>query len=285
MSRTLRTALLKLEGGGALAASHFTPAQRDALDQFARQTGAVRCQRQGRGDVYGISDQVVFATHLAQLSPLAKGDIPADLPLRAQHIARARGSKAGRHQHAYYYPPLKAVGDEVVWRNADHETELPLSRLTRDFGVASLRLEREDGWCSEQALWLVENQALFDRTDWFPAGAPATLLYYGGQLDGRLLAWLARRPRASRVMLFPDYDGVGLANVARLHARLGDACTCWLMPDWSRKLASYGKQDLWRDTLPQFTGAVAQLPDYLRPLAAQMRNSGLALEQEAIWLS
>jgi len=131
----------------------------------------------------------------------------------------------------------------------------------------------------------VENQALFDRTDWLPVGTQATLLYYGGQLDGRLLAWLGQRPRASRVVLFPDYDGVGLANFARLFAQLGDTCECWLMPDWQSKLARYGSQRLWQDTLREFTSAVPQLPDYLGPLTEQMRQSGRALEQEAVWLS
>lgn len=130
----------------------------------------------------------------------------------------------------------------------------------------------------------MENQALFDRTDWLPTGTQATLLYYGGQLDGRLLAWLGQRPRASRVVLFPDYDGVGLSNFARLHAQLGEACECWLMPDWQSKPAHYGNQKLWRDTLQEFTNAVTQLPDYLSPLTEQMRRSGVALEQEAVWL-
>ena len=130
----------------------------------------------------------------------------------------------------------------------------------------------------------MENQALFDRTDWLPANTVATLLYYGGQLDGRLLAWLAGRPRARRIVHFADYDGVGLANFARLHALLGDACECWLMPDWSDKLARYGSNRLWRDTLREFTAAAARLPDYLLPLTRQMQQSGLALEQEAVWL-
>jgi hypothetical protein len=179
---------------------------------------------------------------------------------------------------------LKAVGDEVLWRQGEHGRELPLSQLTRDFGATSLRMEIEDAWQTGQPLWLVENQALFDRTDWLPGGTQVTLLYYGGQLDGRLLAWLARHPRANRVVLFPDYDGVGLANFARLYALLGDACECWLMPDWHIKLARYGSQRLWQDTFRDFTNAVSQLPDYLGALTEEMRQSGLALEQEAVWL-
>jgi len=285
VDRTLRAALLKLHGQQTLPASHFTAAQRNALDRFARQTGAVICQRHGRGDVYRVNDPRLFEIHLSALSPKVDMLATEDLPLRAQHIAHARDSKASDHQHKYYYPLLKAVGEKVFWRQGEHGSELPLSELTDHFGATSLRLETDDTWQSELPLWLVENQALFDRTDWLPLGTQATLLYYGGQLDGRLLAWLGKRPRASRIVLFSDYDGVGLANFARLFAQLGDTCEYWLMPDWQEKLARYGSHKLWQDTLRKFTSAAQQLPDYLRPLTEQMRQSGLALEQEAVWLS
>ena len=282
--QTLRAALLKLRGKGSVPASQFTPAQRNALDRFARQTGAVSCQRQGRGDLYCICDPAVFETHVIELSPQVAPSVAQQLPLRAQHVAHARNSKARHHQHASYYPLLKAVGDSVTWREDERDAELALGAVTRDFGAATICIQPNDAWHTEQALWLVENQALFDRTDWLPEGTLATLLYYGGQLDGRLLTWLSQRQRASRVILFPDYDGVGLANFARLYEMLGDACECWLMPQWESKLARYGSNPLWRDTLRHFTGAVDHLPAYMRDLTVQMQRLGLALEQEAVWL-
>lgn len=282
--QALRAALLKLHSKGSVPASQFTPAQRNALDRFARQTGAVSCQRQGRGDVYGICDQAVFETHVVELSPQVEPSVAEQLPLRAQHVAHARNSKARQHQHDSYYPLLKAVGDAVSWFEGEHGAELALSAFTRNLGAATLRIQPDDAWHTDQALWLVENQALFDRTDWLPEGTLATLLYYGGQLDGRLLTWLSQRQRASRVILFPDYDGVGLANFARLYEMLGDACECWLMPQWESKLARYGSNPLWRDTLRHFTGAVDHLPAYMRDLTVQMQRLGLALEQEAVWL-
>ncbi len=284
MDSTLRAALLKLHGQSTLPVSQFTPAQRSALDGFARQTGAVICQRQGRGDVYRVSDPQLFEIHLVGLSPQVEMPTTESLPLRAQHIAHARNSKARNHQHESYYPQLKAVGDRVFWHQDEHGNQLPLSQLTQDYGAASLRLQAEDSWQTAQPLWLVENQALFDRTDWLPADTQATLLYYGGQLDGRLLAWLARQPRASRVILFPDYDGVGLANFARLVTLLGEACECWLMPDWQTRLERYGSHRLWQDTYREFNSVVSQLPDYLSPLTDRMYQTGLALEQEAVWL-
>lgn len=282
--QALRAALLKLQAKSPIPASQFTPAQRSALDRFARQTGAVICLRQGRGDVYSVCHQALFDAHVTQLSPQVEPSIAEQLPLRAQHVANARDSKARRHQHGQYYPLLKAVGDVVSWHEAERGVELALSAATRDFGAASLSIQSHDAWHSEEALWLVENQALFDRTDWLPEGTQASLLYYGGQLDGRLLSWLGHRPRASQVILFADYDGVGLSNFARLREALGDACDFWLMPQWERKLARYGSVQLWRDTLRHFTTAVAQLPASVRELTELMQHLGMALEQEAVWL-
>ena len=282
--QTLRVALLKLMGKGAVPVSQFTHAQRKALDGFARQTGAVGCQRQGRGDAYCIADQAVFDAHLVALYPQTEAATSEQLPLRARHIAQARNSKAGAHEHGSYYPLLKAVGDSVMWREGARGNELALGMLTRDFGAATLRIQPDDAWHTEQALWLVENQAIFDRTDWLPEGTGATLLYYSGQLNGKLLSWLSTRARASRIICFPDYDGVGLANFSRLHAVLGNGCEFWLMPAWEDKLKRYGNHQLWRDTLQHFTSVVNHLPDYLDPLTERMQNSGLALEQEAVWL-
>ncbi len=282
--QALRAALLKLHARSPLPASQFTPAQRSALDRFARQTGAVDCQRQGRGDVYGICDRAVFHAHLLELSPQIGVSGTEQLPLRAQHVAHACNSKARDHQHGSHYPLLKAVGEGVSWRGSEEDSELALSAVTRDFGAATLCIQTDDAWHTKQALWLVENQALFDRTDWLPEGTQATVLYYGGQLDGRLLSWLGRRPRASQVILFPDYDGVGLANFARLHGVLGDACELWLMPQWESKLARYGSHAIWRNTLRHVPEAVEKLPGYVQDLIDQMQRRGLALEQEAVWL-
>jgi len=284
MDTILRAALHKLHEQKTLAASHFTPAQRQALDRFGRQTGAVQCQRQGRGDVYRIAKAQILEQHLRALSPQFEMAATDDLPLRAQNIAVSRDSKAGDHQHDSYYPRLKAVGKKVIWHNAERGCEHDLSRLSQDFGAASLRLERNDGWQTPYPLWLVENQALFDRTDWLPAATQATVLYYAGKLDGRLLAWLSTKPRASEVILFPDYDGVGLANFLRLHKALRGNCTFWLMPEWEKKLIRYGNARVWQKTLNEFPDPSTPLPDDLRPLAERMRERGLALEQEAVWL-
>lgn len=281
--RALRAALLKLRLADSVPASQFSQSQRLALDRFARQTGAVLCQRKGRGDIYLITDQALFATHLAAISPGHDLDT-SNTPVRAQHIAYARDSKAGMHQHEFHYLVLKAVGDSIFWQEAKTQTILPLSQHTDTFGAAALRIHPDDGWASGHPLWLIENQALLDRTDWLPNASPATLVYYSGQFSNTLIDWLAHRQRGSQILHFPDYDGVGLSNFARLYARLGEACTFWLMPDWQYRVSHYGSNHLWRKTRAHFENAANLLPEYLKPLMRHMQENALALEQEAIWL-
>ena len=282
--RVLLAALLKLHAAGSLPASQCTPSQRKKLDLFARQTRAISCQRQGRGEVYRVEDAELFSQHVKAASPGLDSSQRNEIPLRAQHIADARNSKAGKSQHERYYLLLKAVGSSVTWNEIYRGTELALTQATENYGVASLAVEQEDGWQTEQDLWLIENQAPFSQTNWLPRGTQASIVYYAGQLNGVLVDWLKSRPRAKNVIHFPDYDGVGLANFVRLHQALHGNCSFWLMPDWSGKLAKFGNNQLWRDTLREFTKAQPKLPDYLLPLAQQMLTSGLALEQEVVWL-
>jgi len=299
----LRTALLRLNGQNPLPVSAFTPAQRRALERFGQQTGAVQFLARGSGGSYRISNPAVFALHLRTLSPEAfvspcqasQDEEPAshdaepashgaDLPSRAHNIGHRRDSKAGRHAHDAGYVLLKATGP-LDWHAPTRDLHLPLAAHTRDFGAACLRITPDDDWHTGAPLWLIENQALFDRTDWLPPGPAVTLLYYNGQLSDLLVRWLAARPRGSRLIHFPDYDGIGLANFARLHAQLGDACHFWLMPGWADSLQRYGSHALWLRTLDPFLRVRPDLPSHLAPLLTQMELNGLALEQEAVWLT
>ena len=186
-----------------------------------------------------------------------------------------------------YYLLLKGAGSGVTWSNG-HST-LNLSDATRDYGAATLGIRIKDDWTSDQTLWLIENQNLFDNLDWLPDGTVASVAYYGGQLSNLLIHWLAKTPRAKKVILFPDYDGVGLMNYARLRSELTEDCEFWLMHDWSRLLEKYGNPKVWLDNLDSFEAAYDRLYDgadqALLQLMETMRKQAMALEQEAIWLT
>lgn len=288
MSRALAEALSRLQdAGGELAASRFSADQKKVLEQFMRTTGAVQLQTRGRGNIYRVIQPQVFAAHLQQLRPVHAQEL-ADVPVRAGNVARFRDSKGGQTRHAQGYLLLKAVGDGVRWQDGEGR-DIELAAVTALCGAAALAIRADDDWHSAQPLWLVENQALFDDLSWMPDGAAGSVCYYAGNIPGQLLDWLAARARTPRVVLFADYDGVGLQNYARLHVRLGSVCEFWLMPSWRDLLEKYGNHQLWVDTSTSFHDALARLgelglPADVAELAESMRLTGRALEQEAVFL-
>lgn len=289
MSRALADALGKLLAGqGSAAATLFTPAQRRELDAFARQTGAVRRLTQGRGASYQLSDTGLAQAHLDALRPVAAAQLDPLLPVRANLIARTRNSKGGSHGHGVGYLLLKAAGPDVTWQRGDG-VSIDISGATQSAGVAGLAIAPADGWHSAQPVWLVENQALFDRLDWLPAGAHGSVVYYGGQLSNLLLDWLAQRSRTAKIMFFPDYDGVGLLNYCRLVDKAMSECEFWLMPGWLDLLRKYGSNSVWQNTSKEFNAALVRLeqrgmPPELDQLCRALSLHGLALEHEAVWL-
>ena len=289
MSRPLADALEKLLGaGGKLASSQLTMGQRRELEEYGRRTHAVRQVVSGRGSLYQVAAMEQVETQLAQLRPGYGQQSADEFPLRAQNLARNRGSKAGVARHDVQYLLLKAVHAGQYWHDGKGRV-LDVSLLTQTCGAAALAVSSGDGWHTSAPLWLIENQALFDDPSWLPAGVGGTLCYYSGQLSGLLLNWLAKRSRASQVILFPDYDGIGLQNFARLYELLGDACAFWITPDWEQLLSRYGSQQIWQDNLANYQDAVRRLralgmPSELAELCDALQGSGLALEQESVFL-
>lgn len=298
MSRSLVAALAKLlEGEGSAQtqtcrASAFTTAQRLALEDLGRRTGALRVRLEGRGSVYQVINVEILNSHLKNLRPQHGDEIDPSIPKRAANIANSRSSKGRAHGHDLHYLLVKSISDDVVWRNhPDEETHVfDLAKATKVAGAGVLAIREDDDWLSDEPLWLVENQTLFDRLDWLPAGAYGTVAYYAGQLPGRLLTWLAHKPRAPEVIIFPDYDGVGLLNYAKLLEVCRSPCRFWLMPDWPSLLRKYGSNVVWKNTLSDFHAAYprlkgADVPQGVLDLCAELSKQGLALEHESVWLN
>ena len=294
MSKTLQAALAKLiEHPEGLPASALTPAQRKVLEAWGRNTGAMHATPSGRGVIYKVRDSSVLNAHLQSLRPHSQDALPASLPQRAANIALARNSKGRAHSHSTHYLLLKSVGDHVIWRNAEGRM-LHLAEATATAGVGALAVQADDTWHSEQPLWLVENQALFDHLDWFPQGQASSIAYYAGQLNGKLLEWLASQARTPKLVLFPDYDGVGLQNFARLKKLSITPPRLWMIPKWRELLQTYGSASLWQNTRLQFEAASQALlhgalesdteNEWLELIQA-MRETGLALEQEVVWMA
>lgn len=295
MSQRLRAALGKLrQAETGLAGSALTPAQRRALEAFASQTGSVQMRPGGRGVVFVILQPAIVERHWRDLTPIQADALPEDLPDRANNIAGTRSSKGAYHRHGRHYLLLKAGPGEVIWQDKAGHC-LDLRQATDQQGAGVLAVETGSSWRAPGPLWLVENQALFDRLDWLPDESVAqnntgsSIAYYAGQLPTALVDWLAEQPRASELWCFPDYDGVGLLNYARLKARLGESVRLWLMPEWQIRLTRFGSNGLWQDTAREFHAARQRLESLeddpqVQALMRAMQAQGLALEQEAVWL-
>ncbi|MGL5343505.1 MAG: DUF7281 domain-containing protein [Plesiomonas sp.] len=290
MSHALRAALRKLRESTAqtLPASALTSAQRRALESFAQATNSVRLKTQGRGVVFEVTQPAVIERQWYQLVPREDELLSATLPNRARNIATTGSSKSAQHGHDTHYLLLKAAAGAVWWQNTEGH-QLDLRYATDHQGAAVLAINPQNHWYTEGSLWLVENQALFDRLDWLPDTDNITVAYYSGQLPNTVIEWLLESPRASAIWFFPDYDGVGLLNYARIKSKLANAVRFWLMPDWLQQLTDLGSQHLWQSSQREFNAMLQHIayPKFepeLKHLIDTMQRQGKALEQEAVWL-
>ncbi len=288
MNRSLREALIKLENsGGECPGSRFTPSQKRVLDEFIIRTACLTKMRQGNGTVYRISNPPVFMQNLRELRPDAELDNQA-VPVRAQNLGLTRSTKGRKNSHEASYRLLKATIPGITWQC--DEKALDLWQLTSLAGALAVDISQAHvSLTTDSPLWLVENQGLLDDTSWVPEDLHGSVLYYQGQVSDRLVEWLCRQKRSPRILFFPDYDGVGLENYARLRKALGEDIELWLMPDWKRKLERYGDPEVWRNTLKYVANAEQKMDFYQEPeevleLVEAIKLSGKALEQEAVFL-
>jgi len=279
-----------LNNSGVLKKSELTVGQRKALEELMQQTRFIEIVKQGRSTFYRATNKTALENYLAQQQPLTEVELPTDIPDRSRNVGLHGGSKKGKSTHNNYYLLMKAWGDDVIWSNG--KTQMDVVALTQQFGLAALQVSVNQSWQCNKPLLLIENQALFDRCDWLESSFEGCLIYYAGQLPDILLQWLAERPRSSQVILFPDYDGVGLSNYVRLLESIHPETKAdfYWMPNWQDKLQMFGDSTVWAKTHTLFENACHKLQaidamdENFQQLAKLSQRAGKALEQEAVWL-
>lgn len=289
-SKALISAVKILLIENSVISSCFTKKQQNFLNDLAKNTGIIKIIQQGRGFSYQVANFCALQSYLKEMQPLDETELTTDLPRRSRNIGLYKNSKQSKSEHSIFYVLLKAVGNEVIWRN--NENQANISEQTKLQGVSSLMLETEDHWQSQHPLFLVENQALFDFLNWLPADFNGSIIYYGGHTKQKLLNWLAHKKRVTELILFADYDGVGLNNFLRLGRVVKNRYSChfYLMQNWQEKLKLFGNQKIWQDNQTLFYNAVQGMKEInaltpeLNELINQMQILGKGLEQEAIWL-
>ena len=202
---------------------------------------------------------------------------------RLRNLAINKDTKAGLTTLEYSYYLCKAIGDNVF------VNEVNVSDVSKSIGCFALPVRNDsEGIICRGSLLLVENQQLLDDLRWVPSDFNGIILYYAGNLSARLRMWLTKSSFVS-VILFPDYDAVGINNYANLVETLPDAQWFW-MHDWKMKLEKYGCKELRRkgNQESMFDTLWSNFKEYgfpdaeLESLMTEIRKQGKMLEQEAV---
>ena len=265
-----------------VAFSSIAQSLRKELEVWAERKGCISIQKAGKGKVFKVVDEKTLEWEITRLAP--KKDLD-NLPVRVQNLAKNSNTKAGQTMLDFSYLLCKAVGDGVIVNGVD------VSFITKSLGCFALPIKDDsDGFECNGSLILVENQQLLDDLRWMPSGFNGIILYYAGNLSARLRAWLTKSSFAG-VILFPDYDAVGISNYANLVETMPAARWYW-MDDWENKLIEHGSSELRKK---ENQGALFEnlwnrfkengFPDEnLEKLMVEIRRQGKMLEQEAILL-
>lgn len=265
-----------------VAFSSIAQSLRKELEIWAERKGCISIQKAGKGKAFKVVDEKTLEWEIARLAP--KKDLD-DLPARVQNLAKNSNTKAGQTTLDFSYFLCKAVGDGVSVNGVD------VSFITKSLGCFALPIKDDsDGFECNGSLILVENQQLLDDLRWIPSDFNGIILYYAGNLSARLRAWLTKSSFAS-VILFPDYDAVGINNYANLVESSPNARWYW-MNDWEKKLIEHGSSELRKkgnqDALFENLWNRFKENGYpdenLEKLMVEIRRQGKMLEQEAILL-
>ena len=263
-----------------VAFSSIAQSLRKELEIWAERKGCISIQKAGKGKVFKVVDEKTLEWEITRLAP--KKDLD-NLPVRVQNLAKNSNTKAGQTALDFSYFLCKAVGDCVIVNGVD------VTFITKSIGCFALPIKDDsDGFECNGSLILVENQQLIDDIKWVPTDFVGVVLYYAGNLSARLRTWL-RKSSFARVILFPDYDAVGINNYANLVETLPDAQWFW-MHDWKMKLKKYGCKELRRkgNQESMFDTLWSNFKEYgfpdaeLESLMTEIRKQGKMLEQEAV---
>lgn len=278
--------LRQLESCEKISFSEVPKSVLDELKSFGEQKGCFSVEKNGRGRIFKISNLSILQNEINRLKP----DVDLNsASYRARNLAINNDTKAGQTTLQFSRFHCKAIGENICIENKNLTQDV--SAVTKCLGGFNLTIEdNSEGVKCNSTLILVENQQLLDDVSWIPNSWSGILLYYGGNIHGRLLNWL-KKSSFTEIIVFPDYDSVGISNFSRLKTGVPSAQWFWI-ENWEHLLNKYGKTDLWNE--PKQFSAFNTLWEYfqqngfpdtnLKHLMMKMREYGKGLEQEVVLL-
>lgn len=278
-----RPALAKLLGTllaeGSAPLSLFSASAWAALSpQFA--AGILQKERSGAGSRVAVRNKAVLEAFAAQLFPSGLTPAPAgDMP-RATAVGYYRDAKAAGTAAAE--PVLiRAFNDMKFERRG---AALPAAELSAKYGVAAFLLKEPPFWGCGGTLAIVENLEPFLCFEKMKVAADA-VVYAGGKMSGRMLAWFASAEMSKCSLLHcGDYDPVGIDEYLRLKEACGARVKLHIPANIEALFKKYGKRELLIDSEPVLRRLrTTKDPDALR-IIEQMNVCNAGLEQEILLL-
>lgn len=278
--------LRQLESREKIPFSEVPKSVLEEFKTFGAQKGCFFVEKNGRGRNFKISNQSILQNEIKRLTP----DVDLNsASYRAKNLAINNDTKVGQTTLQFSHFHCKSVGEQICIENNGLIQDV--SAATKCLGGFNVSIEdNSDGIKCNSNLILIENQQLLDDISWVPKGWNGILLYYGGNIHGRLLNWL-KKSSFNEIIIFPDYDSVGISNFSRLKNEIPSVQWFWI-ENWEHLLKKYGKADLWNEP-KQFSSfnnlwknfEENTFPDAeLKFLMQKMREFGKGLEQEIVLL-
>jgi hypothetical protein len=237
--------------------------------------GFVHWERSGRGGIYSLKHPEAIKTLLAATGYHGSTE---DLTSKARAVARHRDAHRGRDDTLLI---LLSATKEVVWQNNGRSVHI--HQIVRDCGVAAILVKPGDNWVTEDPIALVENIDLLVYADRYFENIKfqGSLVYYSGWVSKRTLAWL-RTQKNTPLVIFPDYDLVGLKNYLLLKETLPHI-KIYIPENLPDLLKRYGRAEKLNSSTDRKIIEQTQDADALK-IYRLLLKYGVGLDQESLML-
>jgi hypothetical protein len=198
-------------------------------------------------------------------------------PPRAEAARRFRNTKLAKLDTPAIIN-LRSFGNDK-WDNGIETLEV--GKLTKSFGVAGLCISENDNWTTNTPVGLIENKEPFFNCDCF-WGTPlcSQFIYYKGWLNQKFIDWLQKKKRAPEIIIFPDYDPVGLSNFLKLRNSLGRSVKLAIPQNIEELIQKYGNEKILKNNVQYISELTNSKNTQVINIVKIMQKYGRALEQE-----
>lgn len=239
--------------------------------------GALIEERSGAGWRIVVTNPEAISSFATSQYPGGLETLTNTTPSRSESVFLYRDAKRGKN----------TSGEPVLIRGFSNASlvsrkgELNVGSITEIAGVMSFILSDDQEWNYNGArVALVENIEPFlhfeERFEDFDA-----VIYYAGRMSERFLNWLSYQ--TFEMVLFCDYDPVGLQEYLRLKKRYVNQVSLFIPNNFRALLKHHGKAKLMRDSSAIISKLRQEKDEIVKNVLSILEDFGTGLEQEILW--